>query len=95
MEGEGLNLESVAVTDTADFEKAEVQPAGGGDGGGAAGEEESGAEGKRRHGEADKECDSEGDCEKAAIHSKPYLKTGLFVYDYVYIYENGNRWILV
>jgi hypothetical protein len=33
LEGEGLDLESIAVTDAADFEEAEVQPAGGGYGG--------------------------------------------------------------
>ena len=48
-------------------------------------------EGKRRHGEADEECDREEDAEKATIHSKANLKTGLFVYDYVYVYENGKR----
>ena len=48
-------LERIAVVDAADLEEGEVEPAGGGDGGGAAGEEESGAEGKRRHAEADEE----------------------------------------
>jgi hypothetical protein len=33
LEGEGLDLESIAVTNAADFEEAEVQPAGGGYGG--------------------------------------------------------------
>ena len=54
-EGEGVDTEGIAVLDAADFEEGVVEPAGGGDGGGAAGEEESGAEGKRRHGEADEE----------------------------------------
>ena len=36
-EGEGVDAEGVAVADAADLEEGEVEPAGGGEGGGAAG----------------------------------------------------------
>ena len=38
--GERVDAEGVAVADAADLEKGEVEPAGGGDGGGAAGKEQ-------------------------------------------------------
>jgi hypothetical protein len=55
LEGEGLDLESIAVTDAADFEEAEVEPAGGGDRRGITRGEQDQAKGQRRHKDAGEE----------------------------------------
>ena len=52
-ESEGVDPEGVAVMDPTDLEKGEVEPAGGGDGGGTSRQEQDSAEGERRKGDAE------------------------------------------
>ena len=58
LKGEGLDAKGIPVTDAVNLKKAEVEPAGGGEGGGIAGEEENSPQRERRNKDGDENGES-------------------------------------
>jgi len=84
LKGEGLDAKGIPVTDAVNLKKAEVEPAGGGEGGGIAGEEKDDAKREGRHGDGGEEREGKRKKQQATCHGEVIFNGGPLVYDYVY-----------